>query len=77
MSEDSELELDDGEDEEPGDPPESDDREEVVPLDGFDSLAADLLAFSTEEVELAYLFSLQILCNILQSLRSRSRSSVA
>jgi len=77
VSEDSELELYDGEDGEPGDYPESEDEEEVVPLDELDSFAADMLAFSTEDVERASLVSLRILRNFLRSLRSRSRRSVA
>jgi len=59
-SEDSELELDDGEDGEPGDSPESEDEEEVVPLDELDSFAADMLAFSTKDVDRASLVSFQI-----------------
>jgi len=57
VSEDSELEPGDGEDGEPGDSPESDNEEEVVPLDELDSFAADMLAFSTEDVERANLVS--------------------
>jgi len=45
VAEDSELELDDGDDGEPGDSPKSEDEEEVVPLDELESLAADMLAF--------------------------------
>ena len=67
MSEDSEPELDDGDDGEPGDSPESDDEEEVVPLDELDSLAADVLAFSTKDVERANLVSLRILRAFLRS----------
>jgi len=70
VSEDSELELDDGDDGEPEDSPESEDEEEVIPLDEFDSFAADMLAFSTEDVERANLGSLLILRNFLRSLRS-------
>jgi len=69
-SENSKLELDDGEDGEPGDSQESEDEEKVVPLDEPDSFAADMLAFSTEDVELANLVSLRILRNFLRSLRS-------
>jgi len=69
VSEDSEPELDDGDDREPGDSPETDDEEEVVPLDELDSFAADLLAFSTEVVERANLVSLRILRAFVQSLR--------
>jgi len=69
-SEDSELELDDGDDGESGDPPESDYEEKVVPLDSLDSFAADMLAFSTEDVEWANLVSLRILRDFLRSLRS-------
>jgi len=50
VTEDSEPELDDGDEGKPGDSPESDDEEEVVPLDELDSFAADMLAFSTEDV---------------------------
>jgi len=67
VSEDSELELDDGEDGELGDSTESEDEEEVVPLDELDSFAADLLAFSTEDVERASLVSLRILRNFLRA----------
>jgi len=70
MSEDSELELKDGEDGEPGDAPESEDEEEVVPPDELDSIAAEMLAFSTEEVEQANLLFLRILRDFLRSLRS-------
>jgi len=70
VSEDSELELDDGENGEPGDASESEDEEEVVPLEELDLFAADMLAFSTEDVERANLVSLWILRNFLQSLRS-------
>jgi len=70
VSEDSELEHDDGDDGEPGDSPESEDEEEVVPLDELDSFAADILAFSTEDVERANFVSLRILRDFLQSLRS-------
>jgi len=70
LSEDSELELDDGDDGEPGDSPESDDDEEVVPLDELGSFAADMLAFSTEDAERANLVSLRILRDFLRSLRS-------
>jgi len=70
VSEDSELELDDGDDGEPGDFPESEDEEEVVPLDEFDSFAADMLAFSTEDVERANLISLRIFRDIMRSFRS-------
>jgi len=69
VSEDSELELDDGDDGEPGDSPESDDEEEVVPLDEPDSFAADMLAFSAEDVERANSVSLRILRALLRSLR--------
>ena len=72
VSEDSELELDDGEDGEPEDCPESEDEEEVVPLGGLDSFAADVFAFSTEEVERDNLVSLRFLRRFLGSLRSRS-----
>jgi len=70
VSEDSELEPGDGEDGEPGDSPESDNEEEVVPLDELDSFAADMLAFSTEDVERANLVSWWILRNFLRRLRS-------
>jgi len=70
VSEDSELELEDGEDGEPGDCPESEDEEEVVPLDGLDSFAADVFAVSTEEVERDNLVSLRILRRFLGSSRS-------
>jgi len=70
VSEDSELELDDGDDGEPGDSQESEDEEEVVPLDELDSFAADMLVFSTEDVERANLVSLRILRDFLRSLRS-------
>ena len=70
VSEDSELELDDGDDGEPGDSPESEDEEEVVPLDELDSFAADMSAFSTENVERANVVSLRILRDFLRSLRS-------
>jgi len=69
-SDDLELELDDGDDGEPGDSPESDDEEEVVALYELDSFAADMLAFSTEDVEQANLVSLRILRDFLRSLRS-------
>jgi len=68
--EDSELELDDRDDGEPGESPESGDEEEVVPLDEPDSFAADMLACSTEDVERANLVSLRILRDFLRSLRS-------
>jgi len=70
VSEDSELELDNKEDGEPGDSPESEDEEEVVPLDGLASIVADMLVFSTEDVERANLVSLWNLRNFLRSLRS-------
>jgi len=70
VSEDLELGLDDGDDGEPGDSPESEDEEEVVPLDDLESFAADMLAFSTEDVERANLVSLRISRNFLRSLRS-------
>jgi len=70
VSEDSELGIDDGEDGEAGDFPESKDKEEVVPLDELDSFAANMLAFSTEDVERANLVSWPILRNFLRSLRS-------
>jgi len=70
VSKDSELELDDGDDGEPGDSPKSEDEEEVVPLDELDSLAAVMLAFSTEDVERANLVSLRILHDFFRSLRS-------
>jgi len=70
VSEDSELELHDGDDGEPGDSPQSEDEDDVVPLDELDSFAADMLAFSTEDVERANLVSFRILRNFLQSLRS-------
>jgi len=76
MSEESELELDDGEGGEPGDSPEPEDEEEVVPLDELDSVAAEMLAFSTEDAERANLVSLRILRNFWRNLRSRSRRSV-
>jgi len=57
MSDDSELELYDGKDGEPGDSPESEDEEEVVPLDELASFVADMLTFSTEDVERANLVS--------------------
>jgi len=77
VSEDSEPDLDDGEDGEPGDIRKSEDEEEVVALDELDSLAADMLAFSTEDVERASLVCLRILRNFLRRFRSRSRRSVA
>jgi len=49
VSEDSELDLDDGEDGEPGDSPESEDEEEAVPQDELASFVANRLAFSTED----------------------------
>jgi len=49
VSEDSELELEDGDDGEPEDSPESEDEEEVVPLDELDSFAADMLVLSTQD----------------------------
>jgi len=58
VSEDSELELDDGDDGELGDSPKSEDKEEIVPLNELDSFAADMLAFSAEDVERANLVSL-------------------
>jgi len=67
VSEDSDLELDDGEGGEPGDSPESEDEEEVVPLEQLDSFVDDLLAFSTEDVERANLVSLWILRNFSRS----------
>jgi len=70
VSEDSELELDDGDDGDPGDSPESDDEKEVVPLDELDSFAADMLAFSTEDVARANFVSSRILRDFLRSLRS-------
>jgi len=70
VSEDSERELDDGEDGKHGDSPESEDKKEVVPLDELDSFAADMLAFSTEDVERANLVSWRILRNFLRSLSS-------
>jgi len=70
VSEDSERELDDGEDGKHGDSPESEDKEEVVPLDELDSFAADMLAFSSEDVERANLVSWRILRNFLRSLSS-------
>jgi len=70
VSEDSELELDDGDYGEPGDSPESEDEEEVVPLDELDSFASDMLAFPPEDVERANFVSLRILRNFLRSLRS-------
>jgi len=70
VAEDSELELDDGDDGEPGDAPGSVDEEEVVRLDELDSLAADILAFSPEDVERANLVSLRILRDFLRSSRS-------
>jgi len=70
VSEESELELDDGDDGEPGDFPESEDEEEGVPLDELDSFAADMLAFSTEDVERANVVSLWILRDFLRSFRS-------
>jgi len=70
VSEDSELKLDDGEDGEPGDSPESEDEEEVVPLNELASFVADMLGFSTEDVQPSNLVSLWILRNFLQSLRS-------
>jgi len=77
VSEDSGLELDDGEDGEPGDSPESDHEEEVLSLEELASFAADMLAFSTGDVERASLVSLRIIRNCWRSLRSRSRRSVA
>jgi len=70
VSEDAEPELDDGDDGEPGGSPESEDEGEVVPLDELDSFAADMLAFSTEDVERASLVSLRILRNFFRSLHS-------
>jgi len=70
VSEDSELELDDGDNREPGSSPESEDEEDIVPLDELDSFTADMLAFSTEDVERANLVSLRILRNFLRSMRS-------
>jgi len=70
VSEDSELELDDGDNGETGSSPESEDEEDIVPLDELDSFAADMLAFSTEDVERANLVSLRILRNFLRSMRS-------
>jgi len=70
VSDDSELELDDGDDGESGDSPESEDEKENVPLEERDSLAADMSAFSTEDVERANVVSLRILRNFLRSLRS-------
>ena len=58
VSEDSGLELDDGEDGEPADSPESEDEEEIVPLDESSSFVAEMLAFSTRDVERANLVSL-------------------
>jgi len=55
----------------------SEDEEEVAPLDQLDSFSAAMLAFSTEDVERASLVSSRILSNILRSLRSPSRRSVA
>jgi len=69
VPEDSEPELDDGDDGEPGDSPESDDEEEAVPLDELVSFAADMLTFSAEDVERANLVSLRISRAFLQSLR--------
>jgi len=77
VSEDSELELEDGKNGESRNSPESEDEEEVVPVDELDSFATDMLAFSTEDVERANLVSLRILRIFLRSLRSRSRRSVA
>jgi len=70
VSEDSELELDDGDDGEPGDSPESESEEEGVPLEELDSFAAGMLAFSTEDVERANFVSLRILRDFLRILRS-------
>jgi len=70
VSEDSELELENGDDGKPGDSRESEDEEEVVPPDELDSFAADMLAFSTEDVERTNLVSLRILRDFLRSLRS-------
>ena len=70
VSEDSELELHDGDDGEPGDSPESEDEEEVFPLDELASIVADMLAFSTEDVERANLVSLRILRDFLRTMRS-------
>ena len=75
VSKNSALELDDGEDGEPGDSPESDDEEEIVPLDGFDSFAADMLAFSAAEVKRANLISIRILRNALRRLGVRTPCS--
>jgi len=61
VSEDSELERDDGEDGEPGDLPESKDEEEVVPLEEHESFSADMFKFSTEQVEPANVVSLRML----------------
>jgi len=76
VSNNAELELDDGEDGKTGDSPESEDEKKVVPLDGLDSFAANRLAFSTEKVEPASLVPLQILRSFLRSLRSPSRRSI-
>jgi len=70
VSEDSEFELDDGEDGEPGDFPESEDEAGVVSLDELDSFSADMLEFSTEDVERANFVFLRILRIFLRSLRS-------
>jgi len=70
VSEDLELELDAGENGEPGDSRELEDEEEVVALDELDSFAANMFPFSTEDAERANLVSLRILRNFLRSLRS-------
>ena len=70
MSEGLELELDDGENGEPGDSPESEDKEDVVPLDEIATFVANMLAFSTEDVERDNLVSLWILRSFFRSLRS-------
>jgi len=70
VSEDSEPELDDGDEGEFGDSPESEDEEEVVPLHELASFAPDMLAFSTEDAERANLVFLRILRDFLRSLRS-------
>jgi len=77
VSGDLELELNDGEDGKPGDSPESEDEDEVVPLDELASFTADTLAFSTEDSERDSLVFSRILRTFLRDLRFRSRRSVA
>jgi len=53
----------------PGINPESEDEEEVVPLDELASFVADMMAFATEDVEQANVVSVWILRDCLRSLR--------